>query len=55
VLALAENGKGGEHATTPRVDFHVWQTLLEMGSKDSSEYGIQTSAITAPELLRSEK
>jgi hypothetical protein len=33
LMPHAAKGKDGKHATTPRVDFHWWQGVLEMSRR----------------------
>ena len=47
LMPHAGKGKDGEHATTPRVDFHWWQRGIGYRSKDSSS---QQAREVAPEL-----
>jgi hypothetical protein len=56
LMPHAAKGKGGDRATRPRVDFHWWQRVLDMGR---TSFGIRVamSATTAPRAsgLKKEK
>jgi hypothetical protein len=53
LMPHAAKGKDGDHATTPRVDFHRWQEVLEMSRRSFSGYA--PSARTSAKGLGTKK